>query len=59
MNINLNVPDISTRPAEKCVTKLKAEGVNLYYGSFQCFAEYHAGYPVVLYHRYHRAVRLR
>src|SRR4030042_749717 len=36
MNINISVPDISTRPAEKCVTKLKAENVNLYYGSFQC-----------------------
>jgi len=35
MNINLNVPDISTRPMDKCITKLKAEGVNLYYGSFQ------------------------
>ena len=35
MNIKLNMPDISTRPADKCVTKLKAEGVNLYYGSFQ------------------------
>jgi phosphate transport system ATP-binding protein len=35
MEINLNVPDISTRPAEKCVTKLKVENVNLYYGSFQ------------------------
>jgi len=36
MNINISVPDISARPAEKCVTKLKAENVNLYYGSFQC-----------------------
>jgi phosphate transport system ATP-binding protein len=35
MNIKLNVPDISTRPADKCVTKLKAERVNLFYGSFQ------------------------
>jgi len=29
------VPDISTRPADNFVTKLKAEGVNLYYGAFQ------------------------
>ncbi len=36
MNINISVPDISARPAEKCVTKLKAENVNLFYGSFQC-----------------------
>ncbi len=36
MNIKLNVPDISTKPADKCVTKLKAENINLYYGSFQC-----------------------
>ncbi len=36
MNIKLNVPDISAKPVEKCVTKLKAEGVNLYYGHFQC-----------------------
>jgi phosphate transport system ATP-binding protein len=36
MEINLNVPDISAGPMEKCVTKLKAERVNLYYGSFQC-----------------------
>jgi phosphate transport system ATP-binding protein len=36
MNINLNVPDISQKPLEKCVTKLKVENVNLYYGSFQC-----------------------
>ena len=35
MNIKLNVPDISTKPADKRVTKLKAERVNLYYGSFQ------------------------
>jgi phosphate transport system ATP-binding protein len=35
MNINLNVPDISTGPSDKCVTKLKAEGVNLFYNSFQ------------------------
>jgi phosphate transport system ATP-binding protein len=35
MDINLNVSDISTRPADKCVTKLKAEKVNLFYGSFQ------------------------
>jgi len=36
MNINISLPDISSRPVEKCVTKLKAETVNLYYGSFQC-----------------------
>jgi phosphate transport system ATP-binding protein len=36
MDINLNVPDISTKSAEKCVTKLKTDSVNLYYGSFQC-----------------------
>jgi phosphate transport system ATP-binding protein len=36
MNINVNVPDISARPPEKCVTKLKVENVNLFYGSFQC-----------------------
>jgi phosphate transport system ATP-binding protein len=35
MNIKLNVSDISTKPADKCVTKLKAERVNLFYGSFQ------------------------
>jgi phosphate transport system ATP-binding protein len=35
MDINLNVPDISTRSMDKCVTKLKAEKVNLFYGSFQ------------------------
>jgi phosphate transport system ATP-binding protein len=35
MDVNLDVQDISTRPAEKCVTKLKVEKVNLYYGSFQ------------------------
>ncbi|MBN1693187.1 MAG: phosphate ABC transporter ATP-binding protein [Dehalococcoidales bacterium] len=35
MEINLNVPDISTRPVKKCATKLKVENVNLYYGSFQ------------------------
>jgi phosphate transport system ATP-binding protein len=35
MNINLNVSDISTKPIDKCVTKLKAEKVNLFYGSFQ------------------------
>jgi phosphate transport system ATP-binding protein len=35
MNINLNIPDISTRPMDNCVTKLKAERVNLFYGSFQ------------------------
>jgi len=34
--INLNVTEISTKPVEKCVTKLKAENVNLYYGGFQC-----------------------
>jgi phosphate transport system ATP-binding protein len=33
--INLNVPDISTKQVEKCVTKLRAEKVNLYYGGFQ------------------------
>jgi phosphate transport system ATP-binding protein len=36
MNIRLNVPDSSNKSAEKCVTKLKADKVNLYYGSFQC-----------------------
>jgi phosphate transport system ATP-binding protein len=36
MNINISVPDISKRPMDKCVTKLKAERVNLYYGHFQC-----------------------
>jgi phosphate transport system ATP-binding protein len=36
MDINLNVPDISTKSVEKCVTKLKTDSVNLYYGSFQC-----------------------
>jgi phosphate transport system ATP-binding protein len=36
MNINITVPEINATSAEKCVTKLKAEGVNLYYGSFQC-----------------------
>jgi len=36
MNINLTVPETNTKSAEKCVTKLRAEGVNLYYGSFQC-----------------------
>jgi phosphate transport system ATP-binding protein len=35
MSINLNVPDVLNRAADKCVTKLKAENVNLYYGSFQ------------------------
>ncbi len=35
MSININVPEIPSPPAEKCVTKLKAEIVNLYYGSFQ------------------------
>jgi phosphate transport system ATP-binding protein len=35
MNTNLNVADISTRPTDKCITKLKTENVNLYYGSFQ------------------------
>jgi phosphate transport system ATP-binding protein len=35
MSININIPDISNRPAETCSTKLKAENVNLYYGSFQ------------------------
>jgi phosphate transport system ATP-binding protein len=35
MDINLNVPDISTKSMDKCVTKLKAEKVNLFYGSFQ------------------------
>jgi phosphate transport system ATP-binding protein len=35
MNIRLNVPDSSNKSAEKCFTKLKAEGVNLFYGSFQ------------------------
>lgn len=34
--VNLDVPDISTRPVDKCVTKLKTENVNLYYSSFQC-----------------------
>ncbi|MFA5308518.1 MAG: phosphate ABC transporter ATP-binding protein PstB [Dehalococcoidales bacterium] len=36
MNININVPEVSSRPADKCVTKLKGEQVNLFYGSFQC-----------------------
>lgn len=36
MDINLNVPEVATRTGEKCVTKLRVEGVNLYYGSFQC-----------------------
>ncbi len=35
MSINLNVSDISAKPVQKCVTKLKTERVNLYYGSFQ------------------------
>ena len=35
MSININVPDISTKLMEECITKLKAEKVNLYYGSFQ------------------------
>jgi phosphate transport system ATP-binding protein len=35
MSINLNVPDISVKPVEKCVTKLKTDMVNLSYGSFQ------------------------
>ncbi len=34
--VNLDVPDISTRPVGKCDTKLKTENINLYYGSFQC-----------------------
>ena len=36
MDINLAVAEISTRPVEKYITKLKTGGVNLYYGSFQC-----------------------
>jgi phosphate transport system ATP-binding protein len=36
MNVNITAPGITTRPAQKFVTKLRAEGVNLYYGSFQC-----------------------
>jgi phosphate transport system ATP-binding protein len=36
MSININIPEIPTSPVEKCVTKLKAENVDLYYGSFQC-----------------------
>jgi phosphate transport system ATP-binding protein len=35
MDINLSVPDVSTKPVEKCATKLKVEKVNLFYGSFQ------------------------
>jgi phosphate transport system ATP-binding protein len=35
MSININVPDISNKPVDKCVTKLEVEGVNLHYGSFQ------------------------
>ncbi len=35
MNINLTIPEINIKPTEKCTTKLRAEGVNLYYGSFQ------------------------
>jgi phosphate transport system ATP-binding protein len=35
MNINITVPKINATSAEKCVTKLKAERVNLFYGSFQ------------------------
>jgi phosphate transport system ATP-binding protein len=35
MSININVPDVSSKPVDKCATKLRAEGVNLYYGSFQ------------------------
>jgi phosphate transport system ATP-binding protein len=35
MGININVPEISSKAAEKSATKLKMEAVNLYYGSFQ------------------------
>ena len=35
MDINLKLPTSKTEPLEKCVTKLKTEGVNLYYGAFQ------------------------
>jgi phosphate transport system ATP-binding protein len=35
MSINLNVPNISNKPVDKCVTKLNAEDVNLFYGRFQ------------------------
>jgi phosphate transport system ATP-binding protein len=35
MSINLNVPDISVKPVEKCTTKLKMEKFSLFYGSFQ------------------------
>jgi phosphate transport system ATP-binding protein len=35
MNITLNTAEISTRSMEKCVTKLKADKVNLFYGNFQ------------------------
>jgi phosphate transport system ATP-binding protein len=35
MDINLSVPEISTKTVGNCVTKLKVEKVNLFYGSFQ------------------------
>jgi phosphate transport system ATP-binding protein len=35
MEINLAIPEVKTGTAGQCVTKLGAERVNLYYGSFQ------------------------
>jgi len=39
MDINITLPENNTRPAEKCVTKLMVEQINLYYGSFQALRD--------------------
>ncbi len=39
MDINITLPENNARPAESCITKLKAEGINLYYGDFQALRD--------------------
>ncbi len=39
MGINLDVPDISARPVQRCSTKIKAEKANLFYGTFQALRD--------------------